>query len=186
MTATVAMPGASDLPYYLPKDEKSQLKALARILGIPSAMAEQAGTHGIEAMTGTILYRHLDRRQRMAAMERIKSLPDREFASKLVRLTLETTFVNPQWGLWSLTNEELEKDIRFHRAVGRVGAITGATLSISSGKDIVNGLLRNGRLSPQGIALLVIGVAFMGNDTELDSALQERERRSQVKTSPYH
>lgn len=103
------MPEVSDLPYYLPTDTQGQLRVLAKLLDLPPATVEQSGEAGVEAMTATILYRHLDRRQRIKAMEKIKSLPDRALVSKLVRITLDTAFVNPQWGLWSLTNEELQR-----------------------------------------------------------------------------
>lgn len=118
-------------------------------------------------------------------MEKIKSLPNKAFVAKLVKVTLDTTFVNPQWGLWSLSNEELADDIRFHQTVNKIGAITGATLSLSSGKDVITEILRNGRLGPKGVALLVIGVAFAGNSSELDASIQEQQRRSQIKDSPY-
>ena len=180
------MPEVSDLPYHLPTDTLGQLRVLAKLLGVPPYIAEQSGEAGVEAMTATILYRHLDHRQRIQAMEKIKSLPDRALVSKLVKVTLDTTFVNPQWGLWSLTNEELAEDIRFHEAIARVGAITGATLSFSSGKDVLSEILRNDRLGPKGITLLVIGVAFAGNETAKNASMEELQRRSQVKSSPYY
>ena len=64
--------------------------------------------------------------------------------------------------------------------------ITGATLSISSVKDVLSELLRNGRLGPKGIALLVIGVAFAGNETAKNASMEELKRRSQVKSSSYY
>ncbi len=90
-----ALPKVTDLPYHLPTDTKGQLRALARILDIPPTTAEHAGEAGVEAMTSTILYRHLNRLQRIKAMEKIKSLPNKAFMARLVRLTLDTTFVNP-------------------------------------------------------------------------------------------
>ncbi|MFE8069873.1 hypothetical protein QQM79_02345 [Marinobacteraceae bacterium S3BR75-40.1] len=179
------MPQVSDLPYHLPRDTKGQLRALAKILSISPAAAEKLGEAGAEAMCAAILYRHLDRHQRYKAMKKMQSLPNKALGARLVALALDTTFLNPQWGLWSLTNEELAEDIRFHRVIDTVGAISGATLSLSSGKDVVKEVLRNGKLSPSGIALLVIGVAFAGNNSELNASIAEQKRRSQIKDSPY-
>src|SRR5690554_6118824 len=101
----------SDLPYYLPTDTAGQAKALASILGISPEAAVRSGEAGVQAMSVTILYRHMDRHERFKAMQLIHSLPDKKFSSKLVLMAVETTFVNPQWGLWSLTNDELAEDI---------------------------------------------------------------------------
>lgn len=180
-----AMPKVSDLPYHLPRDAKGQLRALARILDISPVAAEKLGEAGAEAMCAAILYRHLDRHQRYQTMKKMQSLPDKALGARLVTLALDTTFVNPQWGLWSLTNEELAEDIRFHQVIDTVGAISGATLSVSSGKDVIKEILKNGKLSPGGIALLVIGVAFAGNNSELNASIAEQKRRSPIKDSPY-
>lgn len=181
-----AMPQTSDLPYHLPTDTKGQLRALAKILEVSPIIADQAGEAEIEAMCAVIMYRHLDRIQRIRAMEKIKSLPNKALVAKLVELTLDTAYLNPQWGLWSLSNEELAEDIRFHQKLDQVGAVTGLTLSLSSGKDAVAELLKKGRLGPKGIALLVIGVAFAANNSEMNASIEERSRRSKVKDSPFY
>lgn len=178
----------SDLPYHLPTDTIGQAKALASILEVSPEDAVRSGQDGVQAMTATILYRHMDRHERLKAMQLIQSLPDKSFSSKLVLMAVETTLVNPQWGLWSLTNEELAADIRFHAAVDRVASVSGLALSLGSGKtvkDIIKDLAQERRLNHRGVALLVIGVAFAANKGSLEAGTAEQRRRPQVKGSPY-
>lgn len=51
----------SDLPYHLPTDTIGQAKALASILEVSPEDAVRSGQDGVQAMTATILYRHMDR-----------------------------------------------------------------------------------------------------------------------------
>ncbi len=104
------LPQIDDLPYYLPRDIDGQLKALATILEIPYPLVEKTGETGLEAMTLTILFRHLDKRERDAALRAIHRLDDRQLIGILRRKATDTAFVNKRWGVWSMTNEELEND----------------------------------------------------------------------------
>lgn len=177
------LPSASDLPYHLPTDTKGQLLELAKTLRISPQLVENSGDQGLEAMCATILYRHMSQRQRMAAMTAIKSIPNRQLQSKLVAAALDTTFVNPQWGLWSLTNEEIAEDEAFHDAVDTFGSILGVTFSVSSGKDVAKEFLEKRKLTKGGLAMMVIWVAFAGNRSSLNAVREEKERRAQIKES---
>jgi len=56
-------------------------------------------------------------------------LKSRELEGLLVGKALSTTLINPHWGRWSLTNEELVNDIAFYEAVDAFGSVVGVTLS---------------------------------------------------------
>jgi len=71
----------------------------------------------------------MDARQRYAAMRSIRTLPSRELEGLLVGKALSTTLINPHWGRWSLTNEELVNDIAFYEAIDAFGSVFGVTLS---------------------------------------------------------
>lgn len=180
------LPSTSDLPYYLPTTTAEQLRYLARVLSIPERLIANGGEHELEAMSATILYRHMDARQRYAAMTSIRSLPNRELEGLLVRKALNTTFVNPQWGVWSLTTEELERDIAFHSALETVAAVLGVSFSVTSGKDIVNEIYKTRRLSKGGTAMIVIWTILAFNHSSLRTSVAERDRRTQIKTSTYY
>ncbi len=181
-----SLPTVTDLPYHLPAETRGQLIELSKILRIPSHLVENGDGQVLEAMVSTILYRHMDQRQRMTAMSRIKSLPSRELQGKLVTRALDTAFVNPQWGLWSLSNDELVRDEAFHDAVDTFGGFMGITFSISGGKDVVKELLEKRKLTKGGVAMIIIWVAFSGNRSSLKSVHQEQDRRTHMKQSSYH
>lgn len=180
-----SLPKSSDLPYHLPANLKDQLRELAKLLSIPPHLVEGSGEHELEAMCATILYRHMDARQRYAAMRSIRTLPSRELEGLLVGKALSTTFINPHWGRWSLTNEELVNDIAFHEAIDAFGSIVGVTFSIKSGKDLIKEIYERRKLTRDGIAMLVLWVAFSANKTTLNASREELNRRTEVRRSTY-
>ncbi|MFE8073487.1 hypothetical protein QQM79_20730 [Marinobacteraceae bacterium S3BR75-40.1] len=180
------LPNTSDLPYFLPKDTQGQLRELAKILNISPALVANSGEKGLEAMTSTILYRHMDQLQRMKAMAAIRSVANPQFEQQLVTRAVDTTFVNPQWGLWSMTNAELAEDEAFHSLVEKIGGFMGFTFSVTGGKDFVTKLIQNRRLSKGGVATIVIWLAFAANSGSLNAVHAEQKRRMQTKGSAYY
>ncbi len=65
-------------------------------------------------MSGVILYRHLNRNQKTEAMSLIRQIgkKNKPLEGQLVNLILNTS-INPQWGVWSLNNDELLNDHNF-------------------------------------------------------------------------
>lgn len=146
---------------------------------------EGGGEHALEAMRATILYRHMDARQRYAAMRSIRTLPSRELEGLLVGKALNTTFINPHWGKWSLTNEELANDIAFHEAVDTFGSIIGVTFSITSGRDVVKEIYERRKLTRGGVAMLVLWITFSANKSTLSASRTELKRRTEIRKSSY-
>lgn len=180
------MPSTSDLPYRLPTTTTEQLRELAKILDLPFAMVETTGERGLAAMSLTIMYRHLDRRQRYDAMRVIYSLDNKDLVSRLQRKAVDTALVNKRWGVWSMTNEELLEDQAFHDLFQQVGALVGVTFSASSLKDFVREVGRNRRITKGGMATVVIWLSFASSYSRLNKLNAELDRRSELRSSPLH
>lgn len=173
------------LPYTMPTSAQAQATYLATILKIPGDMVANADQEVVQALCATIIYRHLDRMQRMEAMELVQGLKNRRLISKLISLILDTTFVNPQWGLWSLTNEELLADQAFHSEFDTIASAIGLSASGLGAKDLIKTAWKSRKMSRGGLATVIIwGTVFM-NKSELNKANEELARRYQLNTSKY-
>ena len=180
------LPNSSDLPYFLPVDTDGQLRELAKILNIPLPLEMKEGPLAVEALSATILFRHLNQAQRQEALKLMESLQSRELRGKLVTKALDTTFVNPKWGIWSLTNDELISEQSFHAAVDNYATWAGFGFSGIAAKDFVKQVRKNRKITRGGIAKLVIWVAVAGNKSALNNITEERLRRTQLKTSSFY
>jgi hypothetical protein len=150
-------------------------------------MIEHGGAGEVNAMAATMLYRHLGRLQRIEAMTIITNLKNKRLVSRLRALAVDTTYVNPQWGIWSLTNEELLEDQAAHEQFNQFVGYLGATASILGAKDIIMEFKNKGRLTVGSWAVIAIaGIAFF-NARELKKVNREIKFRSgPMKTSPFH
>ena len=170
----------ADLPYEtLSKNTPEQLRMLADILGIPKALVAKGGDAELTAMVATILYRHLDQVDRRYAMEAIRSVPDRALAGRLVTMALDTTFVNPQWGMWSLTNEELLRDEKFHKRLDDLAGNLGFAVSGLGIWELIQKLKKRGKPGPQIAATLVIWGSVLVNSSELQQTQNELKQRTE-------
>jgi len=150
---SLALPSPSDLPYYLPVDPQGQLRELAKILNIPLPLAKAGGPLAADALSATILFRHLNQAQRQEA------LSSRELRGRLVTKAVDTTFVNPKWGVWSLTSDELMAEQSFHSALDNYATWAGFGLSGIAAKDFFKHFWKNRKVTRGGIATLVIWMA---------------------------
>lgn len=180
------MPATKDLPYRLPTTTTEQLRELAKILDLPFAMVEPTGEKGLAAMSVTIMYRHLDRRQRYDAMQVIHSLDNKDLVNRLQTKAVDTALVNKRWGVWSMTNEELLEDQEFHELFQEIGALIGVTFSASSLKDFVREVGRNRRITKGGMATIVIWLSFASSYSRLNKLEAELDRRSELRDSPFY
>lgn len=116
------------LPYNLPADKRMQVEMLADILRVPRALIKGDLVKISQAMAGVVLYRHVERKEKQEIMALIHNLQSRALTGILVTKVSDIT-VNPQWGEWSLSNEELEEIVKFHATAasvaGRVGTNPG-------------------------------------------------------------
>lgn len=180
---------SEDLPYDLiSKNARLQVELLADILKIPQALVANGGELELQAMTGTILYRHLDTTGRRQAMEVIRSLPNKALQSRLVTLVLDTTFINPQWGMWSLTNKELLRDKRSHELLDKFATYAGVSISGLGLKDAIAKIWKTKKVGP-GLAAIVAIWGVVGiNSQELNQTNRELERRakSELRSSQFY
>lgn len=170
------------LPYNLPKSAKEQLRYLAKIINIPYSFVASGGQREIEAMTATIMYRHLNRVQQMEAWKLIRSLDSRPLTGKLVDKVLDIK-TNPQWGMWSMTNEELLADQHFHDVINTYAGGLGVTISAASTKDLLQEIWKNKKISRGGWVTLIIWGAVFVNSTELSKVNAELSNRNKLNTS---
>lgn len=166
--------------YTLPKNNSEAKQKLAEVLKIPlnKLIGDEATI--IAAMSGTILYRHLTRLEKMAAMEKIKSLSYPQLQDILVTKCLDP-FVNPQWAEWSLTNEELKEVLKFHNQFNRWSSLLGANPGAygvgGSVWSIIDKGVSKGNLAVLVASLILIGLhEFSYNETMKYS--EELQRRT--------
>ncbi len=172
-----------NLPYKLPRNTNEQLKTLSRITSIPSNLLMNAGHLEVEAISSMVLYRHMNRLQRIEAMRLIRSVPSRALMGKIISKTLDTTYVNPQWGIWSLSNEELKKDIALHSTIDSFAGYIGVGASALSGKDLVKDLLSLKRMGKKHWVTVVIWGCIYFNKSELNKARDELDNRTTLQSS---
>lgn len=179
-------PSTSSLPYNLPMDTKGQLRELAKIINIPPSLVANGDQNTVDAICATILYRHMEQAQRHEAMKIIRSLPNRELVGKLVTKVVDTSFVNPTWGMWSLTNEELLDKESFHSAVDSYASYVGLSASALGGKDLIKQAWQRRAITRGGIATLVIWGVVALNKYQLNKLQEEKSRRSTLNSSSYY
>ena len=103
-----------------------------------------------------ILYRHLNRQQRIEAMTTIRFVQNKALMGTLITKTLDTTFVNPQWGVWSLNTQELQNDIEFHSSIDSLAGYVGVGASVLGGKDFIKNIWSQKRMGRQHWIMIVI------------------------------
>lgn len=84
------------LPYQLPKNAAEAAAALSVVLGIPAHKIHGNADQMVVAMSGTILYRHLDRHERYTVMQEIHNLSSGPLKEALIAKCV-APLVNPKW-----------------------------------------------------------------------------------------
>jgi hypothetical protein len=102
----------------LAKLQKSNPDVNRRFVGnwwVSNILVQYLGADELDALAATMLYRHLGHQLKFKAMTMITNLKNKRLVSRLRALAIDTTYVNPQWGIWSLTKEELLVDQAAHK-----------------------------------------------------------------------
>lgn len=173
-------------PYQLPKNITEQVTFLAKVLDIKAHFLVGAGNLEVEAMCFTILYRHLNPLQRREAMKTIRAINNKALSAKLLTKALDTTFINPRWGVWSLTNKELLERINNLEKWADFTSQIGIGASFFSGKDLIHSLHNGKGIKRHHVVLLCIwGLVKLNND-QLKKAKTEKEHRSVMGKSAHH
>ncbi|MBV1870956.1 MAG: hypothetical protein KUG83_00260 [Gammaproteobacteria bacterium] len=97
---------------------------LAKVLDLPKSSLHGNPDLIVASMAGTILYRHLNRLDRVNVIQTIKMLASFELQSELISRCLDV-LINPQWGEWSLKNNELNSIVEFHDDLNRWSGVMG-------------------------------------------------------------
>lgn len=117
------------IPYETPDSQREAALRLAQIIDIPERTIPKDADYNlvVAAMAGLILYRHIETHQRREVMGLIDHFKDshRPFYGQL-QGKVALVVAQPRWEKWSLTNEELQKIVEFHRGFGRFSSIVGA------------------------------------------------------------
>jgi RHS repeat-associated protein len=172
--------------YSLTGSIQEQANSLAEITGLSSELVENATQNDLDAISGAVLYRHLDKNQRGEALSIIRSVENKKLEGKLVSSLLDTAFVNPQWGAWSLTNSELIADQAFHQTVEDYASVIGLSASGASAYEQYKRIRNTGKLGRNGVAIVTVWGAILFNKSELNKANQEIKNRSTLNESSFH
>jgi len=169
----------SRLPYKLPSNEADAVKSLAKILNIPQHLVQGDPVKVSQAMSGTIMYRQLGRNARQQAMAIIHSLSNGPLKSCLITRCTDV-LVNPQWGEWSLTTEELTEILKFHNDFNRWSSILGANPGAYGAGGAAWSIIKQGA-SSGNVAVLIASIALVGihefSYSEMQKYTAELERR---------
>lgn len=109
------MSSTDALPYELPETPRGKIGVLAEIVNIPrTRFLDVSDKDALKALSGLILYRHLDRQKEREVNRHWATLPQPLQMS--LRKQRNFALVNPNWGIWSLSTEELENQHDWSRA----------------------------------------------------------------------
>jgi hypothetical protein len=190
MSQQIQLPTINDLPYpILNNNQLTQtqiITKLSQIVGISPHILKGAGQDGIDALVGTIMYRHLDRIQKMNVMSIVTNLQN-GLAVQALRGKITDILVQPDWGLWSLSNDELIQKKELHAIIDQYATWLGVGISVSSIKGIFSDLWKKRSFSKMNLAYVVILISLLGSKETLNSINSELDNRSSLKDSKlYH
>lgn len=175
-----------NLPYKLPKESGAIIVTLCNVLCVPNTFLLKLGTDAENILCGVILYRHLGNLEKQDVMKMIYKLKDKSLASTLVTKVTDV-ILNPNWGLWSLTNKELQTKEEFHSLVKKWTSIVGFGATVSSTKELLSKAWRQKRYVTGAniLTLLVWGGLLYSNKILTDVNLEQERRKIQILTK-YH
>lgn len=125
-------PFSTSVHYNLSTNMQDALFFLADTLELPRLHVQNGNVTMLEAACGTILYRHLGRLQRIEVMELIRKLEDPRVRQALITKILDVTYVNPRWGIWSLSGAELKSEVEGNSKWQKFFTLIG----VAGGKDV--------------------------------------------------
>lgn len=148
------------LPYLLPKSENEALVQLGQVLRMQTEKLKGEPRTVIIALSGTILYRHLDRLNKSSVLELIHALGHGPLKEELITKCVDS-LINAQWTEWSLTTQKLEEIINFHNTANRISGTLGANPGAYGVGGSAWSIIKQGA-SKGNIAVLAASIAIMG------------------------
>lgn len=173
------------LPYSLPKTARAQCQYLARICSISLHKLSNNHQEESQAIASVIIYRHLKSNQKIEAMRFIHAMDNKPLMSKLIE-KITDVIINPQWGIWSLSNTELLNDQKFHDMINSYAGVLGASISAASAKELASTIWKTKKMSKGAWITLVMWGSLYFNSTELNKANQEIANRSKLLDSVHY
>jgi len=184
--STDFMPVVTDLPYTIPSSVNEQISRLSKTIGLPEGLMKGKGLQGVHILCGVIIYRHLDRHQKPQVMALIRNLNDPRAVGFLVGKVVDT-IVNPNWGLWSLTNKELEAKRSFHSALDNIMTTLGAGASVSSVTSIAkSSWSKRSLMNSKNVLLIIVWGGIWYSKQILKETQQEIDSRKSFNKTPFH
>ncbi len=177
---TNSMPGLEDLSYHpdkLPKDTHSLVELLAEIVGFDMEPRTKRDEYTLNVLCGVVLYRHLDRLQKMNVISMIRDSEghiDKADLFELISFCVDP-LVQPRWHLWSLTTNELEIIYKDQENMAKLLATMGVGFTFSGAVDV----WKAGKSVSKGLPVFLVGstVAYIQSN-QLSNTKNELDRRT--------
>lgn len=175
------MPAINDLPYHqdkMPTTTPEMVDALAAILRFKIFHQTKKDEHTLATLTGVILYRHLDRHQKMKVMDMIRNEDHIHRADHdELRVFCIEPLIQPEWWLWSLTTEELEEKFKSQENFKTLLSLIGFGVTALSIQDFGKELIKNKKIT-RGGAMFVLSATFVYlQNKQYNNTKKEVERR---------
>mgnify|MGYP006999714719 CR=1 FL=1 len=165
--------------YSLPKNSSEAMRKLAEILKVPTHKLIGDKDQIVMTMSGVILYRQLNRLDKMSVMRMIQDLSYPQLQNEL-RVKCLDSVVKPQWAEWSLTNEELKEVLDFHNQLNRWSSLLGANPGAYGVGGSVWSIAKQGA-STGNVTVLIASLILIGahefSYSETQKYSNELERR---------
>ena len=169
---------------------------LAGIVEIPERIVPRDADYNqvVAAMAGLILYRHIETPQKREVMQIIDQFKDshRPFYGQL-QGKVALIIAQPRWERWSLTNEELQEIVEFHRKFGRFSTVAGINpaaygIGATVWQMIAHGVTKGNVVGfTASVVLTGIGEASYATGEAASRELERRIRRTPINpSSPVH
>lgn len=128
---------ATQLPYKMPGTEQGKIEFLCELIGISySKFSAYPRSVVIEALTGIALYHQLDRHEKMKVMQFLHdNLRGPTLAAAIGKIT--DPMVNPHWGLWSKSTDQLKDDLEFKETVSTYLGLAGIGFSLPEARKLL-------------------------------------------------
>lgn len=180
------------LPYETPESQKEAALMLAEIVEIPERVVPRDADYNqvVAAMAGLILYRHIETPQKREVMQIIDQFKTshRPFYGQL-QGKVALIIAQPRWERWSLTNDELEEIVEFHRKFGRFSTVTGINpaaygIGATVWQMIAHGVTKGNVVGfTASVVLTGIGEASYATGEAASRELERRTRRTPINPS---
>ncbi|WP_394201588.1 hypothetical protein [Shewanella waksmanii] len=165
--------------YSLPSNPSEAMMQLAKVLKTPFHKLVGNKEKIVLTMSGVILYRHLNRLDKLLVMKMIHELSHPPLRNELIIKCLDP-LINPPWAEWSLTNSELKAVLSFHNQLNRWSSILGANPGAYGIGGSVWSIAKQGA-STGNVAVLLASIVLIGihefSYSETQKYANELERR---------